>query len=272
MVLRAVLFIFITSYLPSSTYYANHLCASVMFVAMAAASVHQFQIGRERFSLILGRAINKNQVALSMIIAILLLMLTFGESAIFTKILANYDVEKAYILGKYHPEAYSFHPFFSPHILTFIAFSVIFPAIFEEFFFRGLVFRSINATKPFFLSAVATAIIFTAIHFSKTIYIGTFIFSVVLSYLYATTRSLLTCMIVHATFNLLAFTNQHYADFHRIRKLTELNEWHHWTPEIVMFWVAIIAFGCLIFKFRDTIKNASLPALPPLQPSDQRQW
>ncbi|MDQ1817532.1 CPBP family intramembrane metalloprotease [Massilia sp. CCM 9210] len=271
MVLRAVLFISVTTYWPNAAYYTDHLCASIMFVAMAAASAHQFQISRKRFSLIVGGTITKRQIALSVTVGILLLMLTYGESAIFTKIAAYYDVEAAYGLGKYHAEAYISHPFFSLHVLTFITFSVVFPAVFEEVFFRGLIFRSINEHKSFFLSAVLTSVIFTAIHFSKTIYVGTFLFSLVLSYLYATTRSLQTCMIAHATFNLLAFISQHYFDFHRIRSMNELNEWHQWIPELAMLGVALIAFGWIIFISRDAIRHASLPALPPVQHADEKQ-
>ncbi|MDQ1923823.1 CPBP family intramembrane glutamic endopeptidase [Massilia pseudoviolaceinigra] len=271
MVLRSILFLSITAYWPSAAYYADHLCSSIMFIAMAAASFHQFKIDRDKLSFIVGGKITIYQVALSATIAILLLMLTFGESAIFTKTVAQYDIEAAYRLGKFHVEAYNSHPFFSLHVFTFIICSVIFPAIFEELFFRGLVFRSINKNKSFFLSAVLTSAIFTAIHFSKTLFIGTFLFSLALSYLYAITGSLRTCMITHATFNLLAFISQYYFDFHRIRSINELNEWHHWIPELSLLAVALIAFGWMTYISKDAIKQASLPALPPVEHSDERQ-
>lgn len=271
MVLRAVLFMSITAYWPNAAYYADHLCASIMFIVMAAASAHQFQINRKMFTLIMGSTITKRQVALSVAIGILLLMFTLGESAVFTKIVAYYDVEAAYSLGKYHPETYTSHPFFSVHVFTFIICSAIFPAIFEELFFRGLVFRSIYKNKSFLLSSVLTAAIFTALHFSKTIYIGTFLFSLALSYLYATTGSLRTCMVAHVTFNLLAFINQYYFDFHRIRGVDELSEWHHWIPELAMLGIALVAFGWIIFISKDAIKHASIPAMPPVQQADERQ-
>ena len=271
MVLRGILFLSITLYWPSVAYYADHLCASMMFMAMAAASSHQFRIDREKFLFIVGGKITIYQVAISATIAILLLMFTFGESAVFTKTVAQYNIETAYRLGKFHLETYNSHPFFSLHVFTFIICSVISPAIFEELFFRGLIFRSINKNKSFFLSAMLTAAIFTAIHFSKTIYIGTFLFSLAMSYLYAITGSLRTCMITHATFNLLAFINQYYFDFHRIRSMNELNEWHYWIPELSMLGVALIAFGWMIFISKDAIKQVSLPALPPVQHADERQ-
>ncbi|ATQ74763.1 hypothetical protein CR152_09685 [Massilia violaceinigra] len=271
MVVRSAFVIGVTTFWPDLAYFAEHAGVLLMFAAMTIASIFQFKLHRRKIALILGNRLTPSQLALSVAVALLLLMLTFGESAVFTMAAAQYNLETAYSLGKFHSEAYGSHPFLSVHVLTFVFSSVILPGIVEEFFFRGLVFRSFNERHSFLVSAALTAVLFTAIHAFKTIYIGTFIFSFVLSYLYATTRSLRTCMVAHATFNLLAFVNQHFFDFHRIRGINELKEWHHWIPQLAMLGSALIAFGWMIHISRDAIKHASLPALPPVQHADEKQ-
>ncbi|UOD27660.1 CPBP family intramembrane metalloprotease [Massilia violaceinigra] len=263
MVVRGAFGIVVTRCWPDLAYFAEHAGIVLLFTAMAFASILQFNLDRRKIALILGNRLRSREFALALAVAGLLLMFTFGESALFTMALAQYSAETAYSLGKYHPHPYAAHPFLSVHVLTFVCSSVILPAIFEEFFFRGLVFRSFNEHHGFFVSAALTALMFTLIHPMKTIYVGTFLFSFVLSYLYATTGSLRPCMVAHAAFNLLAFVNQHYADFHRIRTINELNEWQYWIPQLTMFGIAVAGFGWLLMSSANAIRHASIPSLPP---------
>ncbi|MDM5179849.1 CPBP family intramembrane metalloprotease [Massilia sp. DJPM01] len=262
MIVRTTLFNVLSTYWRDSTYYAEHVAIIAMFVAMTVTSVIQFGLNKKKLAIILGKVTTPSHILLSITVAVLLLMLTFGESAAFTLSLAQYNIQNAYDLGKFHAETYDSHSFFSPPILVFIFSSVILPAIFEEIFFRGLVFRSLYKEHSFFKSAVWTAVFFTSVHFLKPVYISTFLFSLVLSYLYAATRSLPSCMIAHATFNFLAFINQHYFDFHRIRDVSQISHLHDWIPQFAMLGFSLIAFSLLVLWFKDAIKQAALPQLP----------
>lgn len=262
MVIRAGAYNFIAANWPDNAYYAEQISIIFMYATLTIACIIQFKITRQTFYLLVGRKANFLQVCLSISIAVLLLMLSFGESAIFTFSYAQYNLESAYELGKYHSQPYESHAFFSLMVIIFIFSSVMLPALIEEIFFRALIFRSLYKNFSFFKSALATAAFFTCIHFSQPIYISTFIFSFVLSYLYATTRSLTTCMIVHATFNLLAFLNQHYFDVHRIKNINQLSHLHDWTPEFLMLGFALCSFSLLIVWSKDRLKQATLPHLP----------
>lgn len=265
--IRAGLLNFLIGNWPNVKYYAEHLAIIAMFLTLSAACIIQFKLTHEKINFILGDKINTSKVFLSLSVSALLLMLTFGESAIFTLSIAQYNPEKAYELGKFHSQAYNSYPALSPMILSFVFSSVMLPAVFEEIFFRGLVFRSLYYNHSFFKSSVATAAFFTCIHFSQPIYVSTFIFSLVLSYLYAITRSLPTCMIVHATFNLFAFLNQHYFDFHRIRNISQLSHLNDWIPEFIMLGFSILGFSMIIIWSKDLLKKAKIPDLPCLNPN-----
>ncbi|NHZ91195.1 CPBP family intramembrane metalloprotease [Massilia sp. CCM 8733] len=262
MVIRAGFYNAVAANWPESTYYAEHIAIVAMYATLTIACIIQFKITREKFSFIMGNNPTFSQVCLSISIAILLLMLSFGENAIFTFSYAQFNLENAYDSGKFHSQPHQSHSVFSWMIMSFILSSVILPALIEEVFFRALIFRSLYKNFSFFKSALATATFFTCIHFSQPIYISTFIFSFVLSYLYATTRSLPTCMIVHATFNLLAFLIQHYFDLHRIRTIDQLSHLQDWIPELVMLGFAISAFSLLIVWAKDRLTQAALPHLP----------
>jgi len=79
----------------------------------------------------------------------------------------------------------------------------------EEFFFRGYVFGALRNWKGMWVGAVLTGLLFGAIHLGSTpdmLYIPLLaVFGFVLCLLYVKTRSLYSCIVLHAINNSVAF-------------------------------------------------------------------
>lgn len=229
------------------SYYLDQAGQTGMNVALVMLCAREFKIGKGELGSLFGNYHGADLIV-GMSLGIALLMFTFGESAIFTLSVAQFDLPLAYKLGNFHEQIVPSHSFFSLHIVVFICASVLLPAIVEEFFFRSLLFPALAATRTYFRSAILCSSLFTILHFSKTIYLGTFIFSFVLCYLYVRERSLYACIAMHGCYNFLAFISQHYFDFHRTRSIHQLSSVWDWLPQIGMLVVSAITL--IIFAYR----------------------
>ncbi len=74
----------------------------------------------------------------------------------------------------------------------------------EEMLFRGVLFRYIRQERTFLFSALASALVFSAVHLSPELMLFAFLVGFVATWLYEKTRSLLSACIVHITANTLA--------------------------------------------------------------------
>jgi membrane protease YdiL (CAAX protease family) len=99
-------------------------------------------------------------------------------------------------------------------VLAGVAVVVLAP-IAEELFFRGMVFRGLRAELPFWSAAAISAVVFGAAHLSVAIpgpWTGAVLLVTVLAlvgfglaWIYERRRNIVSCMVAHATFNLLGF-------------------------------------------------------------------
>ena len=225
-----------------------------MSLALFFLCVHQFKIDRFKRREIFGQ-FRRSDIATGGGLAILLLLFTLGESAIFTLILAQFDLPLAYELGKFHPTAYPAHPFFSTYILSFVVANVVMPAIIEEFFFRGLMFPALALKRSYLRSAILCSALFAVLHLSKIININTFVCSFVLCCLYLHTRSLYPCIIMHGCYNLLAFLSQHYFDFHRIRAMDQIDHFGDWLPQFCMMILSLSGLCTVAYMHRGIFRR-----------------
>lgn len=78
---------------------------------------------------------------------------------------------------------------------------VIAAPISEEIFFRGVVFNAWEREYGFRRALIGSSIVFALIHGSLYAFLPILLLAFVLGYVYARTRSLLTVVVIHATFN-----------------------------------------------------------------------
>lgn len=236
-------------------YYLNLAGQSLFNLALFWFCVYEFSLNRERISEIFGCG-RGYEIVRGVGLAVLLLMFTFGESALRTLALANWNLSFAYEFGNFHEEYYSAHPFMSVHVLSYVVTSVFMPAIIEEFFFRGLLFPAFAVNRGYAKAAILSSLIFTLIHLNKSANLSAFLFSFVLCCFYVRATSLWGCISVHAIFNLLAFVSQYYFDFHRTRAIDRLSSVSDWIPELTML---IVSLGCfaLLFLRQSTIFSST---------------
>jgi len=84
---------------------------------------------------------------------------------------------------------------------------VILAPLFEEFFFRGLIYRIFKAYMPVVFSAMLTAVLFSAIHVNLYALLPIFLFSLLLTMVYERSGSIIAPVVLHSAFNLFNALN-----------------------------------------------------------------
>lgn len=93
----------------------------------------------------------------------------------------------------------------SDKIAGFIAIVILTPII-EETLFRGIIFRGLRISSPFWLAAVVSSSLFALAHGQWNVALDTFVLGIVLAYLVEKTKSIAPGILIHALKNSLAFT------------------------------------------------------------------
>ncbi|MDQ3879755.1 MAG: CPBP family intramembrane metalloprotease [Chloroflexota bacterium] len=93
-----------------------------------------------------------------------------------------------------------------PHLNPWAAALVIVVAapVSEEVFFRGIVLNAWWREYGFVRALLGSSFVFAAFHFSLFAFVPIFLLALVLGYVYAQTRSLITVIGIHATFNAIS--------------------------------------------------------------------
>jgi uncharacterized protein len=98
----------------------------------------------------------------------------------------------------------AFKDLMQPNIISFLSI-VIAPAIMEEILMRGIVLNSLLKTQKPLKAIVISSLIFGLIHFNPMQLVVGFFAGLFLGWIYWRTRSLATCMVIHATNNAISF-------------------------------------------------------------------
>lgn len=238
-------------------YYSDVAAQVIMYFLLIILCIYNFKIDVKQIHNLFG-ALEFNKIFTGAALGFVVFLLTYGESAVFSLILSQFNPSLAYKLGNFHQREFSYHPFFSVHVFSFLLAGILLPAIAEEFFFRGLFFPSLTSKRTNFRGALVCSAIFTILHFNKIILINTFIFSFILCYLFIKQRSLYGCIAMHMSYNFLAFTSQYYFDFHRNRPLTQLSSISDWIPQLIMLVFSGVFLIICAYRYRvvDFLKSA----------------
>jgi membrane protease YdiL (CAAX protease family) len=93
----------------------------------------------------------------------------------------------------------------SDKIAGFVAIVILTPVI-EEVIFRGIIFRGLRTTSPFWLAAIVSSSLFALAHGQWNVALDTFVLGLVLAYLVEKIKSIAPGILIHALKNSLAFT------------------------------------------------------------------
>lgn len=146
---------------------------------------------------------------------------------------------------------------FKPSLMILIADQCILPALYEEFFFRGIL-QNIFLTKikkPF-LSIAFSALLFSAIHFMPYAMIYLFLKGLLYGTIYYTTDSLLLPILGHLLNNITCILVKNYPD---IYEATEKQiEACLSVPFCIAGIVICLYLGCLGFKVLKLYKKGTI--------------
>ncbi len=187
---------------------------------------------------VFGRAPDLGIVRAAVAFAVLLLAFEYGWNFMEVYVTAQWAPAFAYSYWHFHASHYVL-TLSTASYLVLAANQFIAAPLVEELVFRGLLQRAWSASYGLRKAIVFVAMLFTLLHFSRHYYVGTFVFSVVLSLLYVKFRSLWVNVGVHALFNTLAFGMEFKVGFHWERPLTQLAEMEFWLPELAMLLVSL---------------------------------
>ncbi len=88
-------------------------------------------------------------------------------------------------------------------LLAFVVVAVVAPVA-EEIFFRGVVFNAWEREYGYWRALIGSSLLFAVIHAEILVLVPIFLLALMLGYVYARTRSLLTVIGLHATFNAIS--------------------------------------------------------------------
>lgn len=215
--------------------YVQPLITCIFYVILFYATVTVLHPDLSRmFSIPKGRGAGP-RLLLALSAGLFLYAFARGQNAVEVVLVAQFDRNLAYAFWKFYPAADEAPPFFSlMNLARLLPFFLLGPIV-EEFLVRGVLFPALVARRGIFVSAVLTSLIFTAFHLQNEFYLACFVFSFFLCYLYATTNSLFLCMLVHCTYNFIAYVITNYFDTHLIRPIAEIDSIKYWIPELCMW-------------------------------------
>ena len=262
LVMRAFAEILIANTLGGDPYYIDLYCAGGMYLVIGAILWSMIHKSSLSFKEIIGSPVSKMESLKMIILAVFLLAFTMGESAIEVMIMARVDLNFAYKFWPFHSERIIPHPIWSSKVLLYITVHVLIAPFLEEFIYRGLLLNSLKSKVGLLSAVVLSSLIFTILHFSSHYYISTFIFSVVLCCVYVSRQSLLSCIVIHSAFNLLAFLHQYYADTFWTRPINQIASIYDWIPQIIMFALSSLFFLYLLIRHLKQMRNSVNDPIP----------
>ena len=89
-------------------------------------------------------------------------------------------------------------------VAGFVSLAVITP-LYEEFIFRGVLFKGLRRKLPFWLSAAITSAVFAVAHMQWNVAVDVFALSLVLCFLVEKSQSIFPGVLLHALKNSIAF-------------------------------------------------------------------
>lgn len=248
MIFRAFIEIFVGRYMHVDQYYVSLICQAGMYALIFCVCFLVIRKNGDFVQNIVGSPSIELLLSMLVVWPLVLLAFTLGENAIEVMLVARVNSHFAYDFFHFHANRASVYSFLSWRVLIFLLVNMLVAPVVEEFVFRGLLLRKICEKSGTVYGVIISSLLFTLCHFSSHVYLSTFIFSVFVSVTYLRYGSLMLSMLVHGSFNFLAFVHQYYFDIQWTRAIEHISTLSNWMPQILMFVVTIPML--LIFAFR----------------------
>lgn len=88
--------------------------------------------------------------------------------------------------------------------------------IFEEIFIRGILFEVMREKGNIYISVLLCNLVFVLLHFDSINTLFYLMISIILTYVYSKTDSIMYCIIMHASVNLYAYIGVYFGNFQKI--------------------------------------------------------
>lgn len=192
--------------------------------------------------------------------AIVLLMFSYGSTALVVMVAARFNVQGTYDFFHFHQGKEIVHGFLSTNVLAFFFVNVFIAPATEEIVFRGILLSNLISRYGRLGGAIICALVFTAFHFLHPDFVAVFVFSLAASAIYIACGSIRYCILMHSMYNALAFIYQYYFGGWWCRSNNQLIGLANWTGSLVLFGVSSFAIGILFYIFRKYTPAANSPA------------
>jgi membrane protease YdiL (CAAX protease family) len=216
-------------------YYMDQILALGMYLLLVISCISSFELKGKVLGSVLGDKPNIAQTFLAVLCGVMLILFSYGEHALEVFLVSQVDKDLvARVWGVYDAADRNMVHRFSLDAVAFIVVGCGVGPMAEEFFFRGLLLRSLVARLSFTWAAVLCSIAFTALHFKHQYFLSTFVFSMFLCYLYWHHNSLWCCGLAHAVYNVIAFIVDYYLGSAKIYSTDPTELITNWTSQFLM--------------------------------------
>ncbi|RFP26025.1 CPBP family intramembrane metalloprotease [Duganella sp. BJB488] len=255
LVIRGACTLLILNKYPGDEFYLDLIFQSGTEILTIVLCKFLMKINCAEMKNIIGGGIGIKRIAVAMASGTILVMFTMGENAVEAIVIAQFDPRMAFGIWNFQTVAKEVHPLFSLHVLSFLAVACLVAPICEELFFRGFLLRSLLRKKSLCSAVVINCAIFTALHFLYEYYISTFVFSLFMCSAYLITRSILFCILAHATYNFFAFLQNYSLNAYFTKSIDKIVSPAAWIPEIFSLGLSLMFISYFFFKFRKSING-----------------
>lgn len=258
LVMRALVEILASNFLVADGYYVALVADCLMYGLMGA--ILWLLISRSTLDIkqIFGPPIGRVEWLQAVSLALIVLAFTLGENAVEVLIAAKTNLEWTYSFWNFHPASLHAYSMVSPRVLLYMVVNVFLAPALEEFVFRGLLLRTLASRLGLWTAMLTGSGLFTVLHFGSHYYLSTFVFSVVLYFVYIRRGSLVPCIVMHGAFNLFAFIHQYYFDIQWTRSIDSISSIGDWRPQLAMFACSLLILGYLALRHARPIVRSSI--------------
>lgn len=246
--IRAFIEIFFSTFTSADPYYLGLFAQAFMYLLICLGCVKPYL---EYYTTTIKTSISWVTITgLVATWAIVLLMFSYGSMALIVMVAARFNVQGTYDFFHFHQGKELVHGFLSTNVLAFFFVNVFIAPATEEIVFRGILLSNLISRYGRLGGAIIGALVFTAFHFLQPDFVGVFVFSLAASAIYLASGSIRYCILMHSTYNALAFIYQYYFGGWWRRSNSQLIGLHNWFGSLVLLGVSSLAIGVLFYIFQ----------------------
>ncbi|MBO76478.1 MAG: hypothetical protein CME17_03525 [Gemmatimonadetes bacterium] len=140
----------------------------------------------------------------------------------------------------------------------FIALVIAAPVL-EELIFRGVMLDGLLRIYSPTKAVIASSLLFGLIHLNPAQFVGAALVGGFMGWVYVHTRSVMATILIHASFNLTAFTEGYFIDLEEAIDMSYAEVLGGWTNyALVVLGSIVVTLGCVFLLDKEFKKSATL--------------